>query len=68
MLETMSQFASNEDLYKARALRFARALVDVMDGVEVHHVQDRTALSDEDCAQIIDARKDAREWLDSFYP
>ena len=43
-METMSQFASEKDLWEARCLRFATALVDVMDGVQDHHIGDETGL------------------------
>ena len=59
-METMSQFASEKDLWKARCLRFATALVDVMDGVQDHHIGDETGLPQDDCARIAKARADAR--------
>ena len=60
-METMSQFASEKDLWKARCLRFAAALVDVMDGTQDHHIGDETGLPEEDCERIAKARADARE-------
>ena len=59
-METMSQFASEKDLWKARCLRFATALVDVMDGKQDHDIQADTGLSQEDCDRIAKARADAR--------
>ena len=58
-METMSQFASEKDLWKARAMRFARALVAVMDGTQDHDIQADTGLPDEDCDKIAEARRDA---------
>ncbi len=64
-METMSQFASEKDLWKARAMRFARALFDVMDGIKDHDIQSYTALTDEECDMISDARRDAGELLNA---
>jgi hypothetical protein len=36
--------------------RLAQALVDVMDGVSDHHIQDRTALPESDCDRIAEVR------------
>ncbi len=58
-METMSQFASEKDLWKARCLRFATALVDVMDGTKDHDIQAETGLPEEDCERIAKARADA---------
>ena len=63
-METMSQFATEKELWKARCLRFARALVDVMDGTHDLDIQADTGLPDEDCERIAKARSDARELLD----
>ena len=60
-METMSQFATEKDLWKARALRFATALVDFMDGTQDHDIQAETGLPDADCEKIAEARKDAQE-------
>ena len=62
-METMSQFASEKDLWKARAMRFARALFDVMDGIKDHDIQSYTALTDDECYVISEARRDAGELL-----
>ena len=58
-METMSQFATKEAMFEARAMRFARALVDVMDGMKDHEIQEETGLPQEDCDRIAEARKDA---------
>lgn len=58
-METMSQFASEKDLWKARCIRFATALVDVMDGTQDHDIQADTGLPDADCERIAKARSDA---------
>ena len=60
-METMSQFASEKDLWKTRCLRFAAALVDVMDGTQDHEIQADTGLPDADCERIAKARADAME-------
>ena len=60
-METMSQFASEKDLWKTRCLRFATALVDVMDGTQDHDIQAYTGLPDADCERIAKARADAME-------
>lgn len=66
-METMSQFAIEfaieTDLWKARCLRFAAALVDVMDGVQDHHIGDETGLPEECCERIAKARAEALELL-----
>jgi len=59
-METMSQFSSEKDLWKARCLRFATALVDVMDGKKDHDIQADTGLPQEDCDRIAKARADAQ--------
>ena len=59
-METMSQFASEKDLWKARCMRFATALVDVMDGTKDHDIQADTGLPQEDRDRIAKARADAR--------
>lgn len=60
-METMSQFATEKDLWKARCLRFATALIDVMDGMKDHDIQAETGLPQEDCDRIAKARANARE-------
>ena len=60
-METMSQFASEKDLWKARCLRFAAALVDIMDGIPDHDIQAETGLPQDDCDNIAKARADARD-------
>lgn len=64
-METMSMFASKEELYQARSLRFAKALVWFMDGVKDHDVAAETGLNEDDCNFIIQARKDARLLLEN---
>ena len=64
MLETMSQFASEKDLHEARAIRFARALVDIMDGIKDHDIQGETGLPVGECEAIAEARNDALILLD----
>jgi len=59
-METMSQFASEKDLWKARCMRFAAALVDIMDGIPDNDIQGETGLETEDCERIAKARADAR--------
>ena len=56
----MSQFESEKDLWKARCIRFAMALVDVMDGTKDHDIQADTGLPKDDCDRIAKARKDAK--------
>ena len=46
-----------------RALRFADALVQVMDGTQDHDIQGETGLSREDCEKIAAARADAQSLL-----
>lgn len=58
-MESMSMFATKEDLYKAIAMRFGKALVDFMDGTQDHDIQAATGLSDSDCKVIAEARRDA---------
>jgi len=48
-METMSQFANEKDLWKARCLRMARALVDGLDDVP----------DDDLLAHVVEARSDA---------
>ena len=68
-METMSQFASEKDLWKARCLRFATALDDVMDGMQDHDIQAETGLPDDDCERIAKARADARTLVhNAMYP
>lgn len=62
-METMSQFASEKDMWKAMALRFARALTDFMEPTPDHDIQAETGLPDEDCARIATARADAKTAL-----
>lgn len=62
-METMSQFATKEDLWKARCMRFAAALVDVMDGMQDHDIPRETGLPQEDCDKIAKARADASDLL-----
>jgi len=62
-METMSQFANEKDLWQARCMRFATALVDVMDGTQDHDIQADTGLPDADCERIAKARADAREMV-----
>lgn len=62
-METMSQFASEKDLWKARCLRMADALVSFMDGTPDHHIQDETGLPEVECEKIAEARKDAKTLL-----
>lgn len=66
-METMSQFANEKDLWQARCLRFAQALVDVMDGTQDHHIQDETGLPDAECERIAKARADAQNLLKTRY-
>lgn len=61
MNETMSQFASKADLWEARCRRFARALVDIMDGIPDHDIQAETGLPQADCDRIAEARRNARD-------
>ncbi len=58
-MESMSQFASEKDLWEARCMRFANALVDFMDGTQDHDIQAETGLPDADCERIAKARSDA---------
>jgi hypothetical protein len=46
-----------------RALQFALALVDIMDGMEDHDIQAHTGLPDAECEAIAGARKDARAFI-----
>lgn len=62
-METMSQFASEKDLWKARCIRFATALYDVLDGIQDHDIRSMTGLPDVDCERIAKARADAREMV-----
>jgi len=47
----------------AEGLRYAQALVDVMDGTKDYEIQADTGLPDEDCKRIADARRDAKAML-----
>lgn len=58
-METMSQFSSEKDMWKAIALRFAQALVDFMQPTPDHDIQAETGLPKEDCERIAYAREDA---------
>jgi hypothetical protein len=58
-LETMSQFASKEAMWEARAQRFARALTNVMRNMPDDDIQGETGLPDADCQHIAQARGDA---------
>lgn len=62
-METMSQFANEKDLWKARCLRFAAALVAVMKNIPDHEIQIEIGLPQEDCDRIAKARSDARSML-----
>jgi hypothetical protein len=60
-METMSQFANEKDLWKARCLRMARALSAVMDRTHDHDIQAATGLPNCQCERIAEARADAEE-------
>ncbi len=63
-MESLSKFASEADFFKAQRDRLAVALTDMMNFIEDHEIKSYTGLSDEDCAKIAQARKDAREFLE----
>lgn len=50
---------NQETLWKTQCLRFAEALVDVLDGTRDHELQAETGLNAEDCAKILKAKEDA---------
>jgi hypothetical protein len=50
---------NQEVFWKAQCLRFAEALVRVLDGVKEHELQAETGLNAEDCAKILKAKEDA---------
>jgi len=54
------KFEDHPDILKARCLRFASALDDVMDGMSDHDIQGETGLQQQDCDRIAKARSDAR--------
>lgn len=45
--------------WETRAMRFAAALLDYMDGDKDHDIQANTGLPDEDCKRIAVVRKEA---------
>ena len=49
--------------WQSRCLRFAQALVDIMDGIQDHDIQAETALPIGDCNRIAEARSDALSLL-----
>ena len=59
-METMSEFANEKELWKARCMRFAKALVDVMDGIQDYEMPAETGLPNFDCEKIAIARADAK--------
>lgn len=67
-METMSQFANEKDLWKARCLRMSKALVDVMDGTKDHDIQSHTGLSLDDCERVAKARADAETIVNLLAP
>ena len=56
------------EYYKALTLYFAQALVDIMDHIQDHDIQVDTGYSNEYCAKIAKARKDAIEFLKAESP
>ena len=50
--------------WKSRCLRFAQALVDIMDGVQDHEINDQTGLPIRRCNIIAEARRDAIAFLE----
>ena len=53
----------NEIDYKALAIKFATSLVDVLDGIQEHDIQNFTGLSDAECKRINNDRLEALELL-----
>lgn len=47
-----------------KATEFARALVDVLDGVKDHDIRAMTGLSEAACARISHVRDEALRWLE----
>ena len=50
-------------MWKARCLRFAEALWNVLDGVQEHDLPAMTGLSESECKKIAKAKADAVELL-----
>lgn len=59
-MEMMSQFANEESMWEARAMRFAAALDAVMEDIKDNHIQAITGLPQVDCDRIAEARGDAK--------
>ena len=51
--------APTEEVWRARCLRFARALADIMANVPDNEIQLLASLSQVECANIAKARRDA---------
>ena len=49
----MGNDMDDDDIFwKAMAIRFAKSLFDVLDGVQEHDIQSMTGLPDDDCKRI----------------
>ena len=58
-METMSQFFNESELWKARCLRFASALVGIMVNINDSEIQAETGFPIDACDKISQARADA---------
>jgi hypothetical protein len=55
---------NQETLWKTQCLRFAKALVTILDGMTECELQAETGLNAQDCAKIFKAKEDAILMLD----
>ena len=56
---------NQEMLWKTQCLRFAEALVTILDGMEEHELHAQTGLSPQECSKIFKAKEDALLMLNS---